>query len=225
MMVIKLLLALLSVTTAQQNCLESRAFGDYFRGWALASQRNKTETAGDCYVKTDMAVGQYASWLGTCWDAAAYVAPRLFLNSMEPLDMMLLETLSYLDLLVPLKYGGSLAISLSDAMVACDVDQILQQMAFRLNTLAGRQDLWFVIISGSVGWMKEWFSFYNNPLYNALEPLIKSVLNFDDPDSPTMSCQALGFLAGSIPDIVLNYQAPDEVFFTSVDAYQFSALA
>ena len=132
-----------------------------------------------------MAVGQYASWLGACWNSAAYLAPMVFLNTTEPLDLLTLETLNYLDLLVPIQYGGSLAISLSDAMVACDVDQVLQQAAFRLNTLAGRQDLWFVIISASVGWMKEWSDWYNNPLYNALEPLF---LSFSDPDAPVLTC-------------------------------------
>ena len=33
--------------------------------------------------------------------------------------------LSYLDLFVPVQYFGSLSISLSDAMVACNIDQLL----------------------------------------------------------------------------------------------------
>ena len=127
-------------------------------------------------------------------------------------------------LLVPIQYYGSIAIGLSDAMVACDVEQVMSQMAFRLTTAPGSQDLIFVIVASTMGWMKQWNQNYNNPLYNALEPLLESIRNYDD-KSKQMSCMATGYLLGSIPDMLLNYQAPDAVFFTNVNEYEFSALA
>ena len=160
------------------NCVEDQDYSNFFRGHALASQRNTTDLNGECYVKTDMVLGQYGSWFNSISNAAIYVIPSL-LDEDQDFDAL---NLSYLDLFVPIQYGGSLSISLSDAMVACDVDQVLQQAAFRLTTAAGRQDLEFVFVSGAFGWMKQWNSWYNNPLYNAVEPLVKAFWNKDNPE-------------------------------------------
>ena len=44
------------------NCVEDQDYSNFFRGYALASQRNTTDLNGECYVKTDMVLGQYGSW-------------------------------------------------------------------------------------------------------------------------------------------------------------------
>merc|ERR1711907_565603 len=128
------------------------------RGFALAIQVNQTDTTSDCVRHMDLLVNQYSAFFRSISNFFSYIYVPY---DEQPLEV---QEKGYNVLLLPILYYGSAFIELSDTLVACDYEQILQQWAFRLNSVAGTQDFIFVLVSASLGWLAHWNSFFDNSI-------------------------------------------------------------
>jgi len=60
-------------------------------------------------------------------------------------------------------------------------------------------------------------------LFDSIKPLVMFIISlFFEDKTATMSCLQVGYSFGSIPSVLLHYNAPSEVFYTNVDTYSFN---
>ena len=70
------------------------------------------------------------------------------------------------------------------------------------------------------GYLGQWDSFFRSDLWDALEPIFMALYYWDEYN---ISCAQIGFIFGEIPNLILNYGAPSQKFFQSVDDYDIRA--
>ena len=91
-------------------------------------------------------------------------------------------------------------------------------MSTRLGTYSGLQDTLFTLFSGMLGWLSSYDSFFSSPLYDAVEPLYQWFFNLGDEDYE-LNCLQVGYMCGEVVSLLLNFNAPDQVYFNSVRGY------
>ena len=119
----------------------------------------------------------------------------------------------------PLVWIGSLSIEISDGLTACDIDGLIRQIKFRTSNLSGLLELLFVMFSFIFGFLGRYNNIFTNNTYNTFEPVIISIFNLD-PQQKQMSCALIGATLGELPLALVNFEAPNQVFYKNVETYK-----
>ena len=195
---------------------DTKNLGDVFRGMALAIQKDKNDFTSDCYLHTDKSIFNLEGIFQSVQDLTKATFSK-------PEDHPARIKEKGYNLLLPVQWWNTFLIELSDSIVACDVNTMMKQLSFRTQYISGLQDSVFVLFSACFGFLAEYNPFLRNELYDALSPIFNWLYFTNDPNA-ALSCSQIGFALGQIPSAVLNFRAPDEVFYTNVNDYDFDKI-